>query len=462
MTIIATLLTWAIVASYGYLLVVLVGAVVLALLAIGEHTRAGRQARHEDFSVLADSRQTIPVSVVAVATHGGAAVVEAVAAMAAQGYPQYEVIVVLDGSRDETLDALIRVFALERNDAPFRRALPSKQVRGIFESRTHPHLRVIDKTRGGRADAFNCGLNFAQFRYVCVVDAEVRFEPDALLEAMRLAQADPARVVGVVGEVAVADTMARDTGTRASRSLLRVWLRTDRLRAFVNTLAASRLNIVLPSRDTFSLWRRDVVEELGGFAPSFTSAELEFTLRVHEHFRSAKKPYAVQALSRVVAHKGGPLGARALVAQRSSWQRGVCELALHHRRMCLNPTYGAFGLIAMPRFILATALAPAVQALTVLTLPAALWLRLLTPLQCLAWLGVLALTTGVLTNVAMWLQGRDARPIPPPDHWRLMRWAPLELFWYRPIVIAADAAGTAACLVDLGRSPSERIGRPRR
>ena len=74
--------------------------------------------------------------------------------------------------------------------------LSTREVRpDLPERKTHPRLTVVDKVNGGKADALNCGINLARYRYVCGVDGDTVLAEDALLRGMRPVQRDPAHVL---------------------------------------------------------------------------------------------------------------------------------------------------------------------------------------------------------------------------------------------------------------------------
>ena len=181
-----TLIVGIVTACFIYL-----SAVALAFLAVLvgsalEHARLLKDRRQDDFDALASSRFTIPVSVVVPAYNEEQLIETTVRSLLALDYPQFEVIVVNDGSLDGTLPLLQRAFELEPRETFFQRRFVSCFVRGAYRSRTHPQLFVIDKDNGGKADALNAGLNLARYRYVCTVDGDTVYHRDALLRAMRL------------------------------------------------------------------------------------------------------------------------------------------------------------------------------------------------------------------------------------------------------------------------------------
>jgi len=448
-----TFVYWAFVVCFGYLLSVYLAFALLLLVSTSEVLRLARQSRLEDFDTIAMSRFTIPVSIIAPAYNEAVVIVNAVRSMLAQHYPECEVVVVNDGSTDGTLATLAEAFGLERREVFYRRAFQTRAVRGIYRSRTEPRLLVIDKENGGKADALNCGINFARFRYICTVDGDTLFRPDALLRGMRLVLRDPARVLGVTSQVAITrrpeEMSDTDDGmNRIDRTPLTAFQQLDYLRAFLNNrLGWSRLEFMLCSVGAFAIWRRDVVHEVGGFSSDFTCEDIEFTFRVHEHYRRTGVPYRVLSLGDVVGQTEGPDSVRRLVSQRARWQRVITETVWHYRRMLFRPRYGPVGMLGVPYYVFVEVLAPVFQVIAVVTMPLAWWLGVLSPVEMFLFLLTVAFANGVFTNIAVMLHDRSARSIAPRDLAWLMLLGPLDLFWYRPILFWAQAKG----LVDFFR-----------
>jgi len=331
--------------------------------------------------------------------------------------------------------------------------------------REHRGLVVVDKANGGKADALNAGFNLARYRYICTVDSDTVYYRRSLLHCMRPAIRDPRITVGVTSSVVVSGRPEAQNGEPAARQIddtaLTNWQLLDYLRAFMNNrLGWSRGNFMLCSVGAFAIWRRDIVEELGGFSSQFTCEDIEFTFRVHEHMRRKRVPYRIVALSETIGRTEGPETAAALIRQRARWQRVITETVWHYRRMLLNPSYGSVGLVGMPYYVLVEVLAPVFQTLAVLAVPLAWSLGALDWQWFAALMIGIGLWNGVLTNIAVLLYDRESPVYSRRDLRRLMVLGFTDLFSYRFILQYAQLKGLFDFL--RGRKNWDKFERNRR
>jgi len=442
------LLTVVVLTCLGYLLLTNVVAMVFILVGAVENAVRRHDSRSADYSTLASSRFTIPVSVIVAAYNEEAVIENTVRSLLDFEYPEFEVIVANDGSSDGTLERMREAFALEPYEVFVRRILQSEEVRGIYRSAAHPNLVVLDKANGGKADAWNAGLNVARYRYVCGVDADTVFDRNALLKVMRFAIQDPARVIGVTSQITTAKNpermLAAPPGRRPVDSEpLMVYQLLDFLRAFLNNrLAWSRLGFMLCSPGGFQIWRRDVLEEVGGYARSFTCEDIELTFRVHERFLRERRDYHVHCLPDSIGVTEGPDSIAKLIAQRERWQRVINETVVHYRRMWFNPRYRSVGLVGAPFYLLTEVLSPAIELLGIGSLVAAAALGLFEPVAFVAILGAMAFTNAALTACAILFDDLQSRMYRRRDLARMLMLAPFDLVLYRPFIFWARLKGS--------------------
>jgi poly-beta-1,6-N-acetyl-D-glucosamine synthase len=443
-----TVLTGVVLLCFAYLVFTTLVYVTLTAIGAIESIVRRHESRSADYDTLAASRFTIPVSIVVPAYNEERVIAATTRSMLELDYPEHEVIVVNDGSSDGTLAALVEAFDLEPYQAFVRHVFPHNEVRAMYRCREHPNLVVVDKANGGKADALNAALNVARYRYVCGVDADTWFERKALLKGMRLAVQDPARVIGVTSHMTTArmpeEAMAPPQGRRRiDLHPLMAYQHLDFLRAFFNNRTAwSRGNYMLCSPGAFAIWRRDVLEEVGGYSRAFTCEDIELTFRIHEKYLSEGRDYAILCLTDNVATTEGPDTVGKLVSQRERWQRVIDETVWHYRRMWFNPRYKSVGLVGAPFYLLTEVLAPAFEVLGLVALAGAVALRLFQPLTFLAMVGAITFANAALTASAIYFEDMQSRSYRKRDLLALLLYTPLDFLLYRPILLWARLKGS--------------------
>jgi biofilm PGA synthesis N-glycosyltransferase PgaC len=424
-----------------------------ALLAVGlvETRRRRREREVDDVDALSGSRFAPGVSILVPAYNESAALPDAVRSALSIDYPEFEVIVVNDGSTDDTLARLVDELDLVPVEASSREVLETEQVVGYYRSPSDRRLLVVDKANGGKADALNAAINHSRYRYVCAVDADMVFARGSLARAMREIVRDP-EVVGLTSYF----ENTRDPAASLPDGVhfvgpdtrpLFAFQSFDYLRAFFSTrIGWARLNFMLCAAGAFQIWRRDLVEEMEGWSRTFTCEDIEFTFRVHRVLRERGRPYKVASLPDCVGVTEGPDTMRKLVSQRERWQRVILETCWANRRMLLNPRYGTVGMLGMPFYVLSEILAPIFEILAVATLVAGAATGLVDWWEFAVLTLAITFGNSALTTGALLMQDLEGRTYRLSRVMRFFALMPLELFVYRPFMGWARVKGTWRCL----------------
>jgi cellulose synthase/poly-beta-1,6-N-acetylglucosamine synthase-like glycosyltransferase len=369
---------WAIFAYFVALNSSYLVLIVMAGLEFGKHLRRQPFAGADD---MFRSPLTMPVSVIVPAYNEGAGIVPAVQAMTALRYPHYEVVIVDDGSADDTFDRLRAQFDLVEvprvvpDEVPYR-----SQVLSVHVARDNPEtLTVVRKTNGGKSDALNVGINLARHPLVCMVDADSVLDPDALLSVAKPFGDDPLRVAACGGVVRIANGCKVIGGRVVDVRMPRKWLVrvqvVEYLRAFLmGRTGWSRLGGLVVISGAFGIFRRDLVVEVGGMAYDTIGEDAELVVRLHHHLRERKQDYRVIFVAEPVSWSEAPSNLRVLGRQRRRWHRGIAEILRKHRRMIGNPRYGRIGLLALPYYVVFELLAPFIELSALVLLPLGLWI----------------------------------------------------------------------------------------
>lgn len=380
------------------------------------------------------------ISVLVPAYNEEAGIVESVRSLLALRYPRHEVIVVNDGSSDATLARLHEEFDLVPVHRVLRESIPCKPIRATYLSRRIPELCVIDKENGGKSDALNTGINAARYPYVCAIDADAVIEEDALLQVAKPILDDPDLVVATGGIVRIANGCRIDHGRVVEVGLPKSRLATlqvvEYFRAFlVGRVGWSSLNALLIISGTFGLFRRSLVEAVGGYSTQTVCEDMELVMRLHRYLRDRGERYRIEFVANPVCWTEAPEDMRTLSRQRRRWQRGLGESLWRHRGMIGNPRYGAIGVVALPFFVAFELLGPVVEALGPFVAFAAFALGRLSLPFLIAFLTLSVLLAILLSVAALALEEfsfrRHARG---RDIARLLAYAVLENLGYRQLV----------------------------
>jgi cellulose synthase/poly-beta-1,6-N-acetylglucosamine synthase-like glycosyltransferase len=307
----------------------------------------------------------MPVSILVAAHNEERSIVASVGSLLALHYPEFEVIVVSDGSSDATVENLVEAFALVEQPRVYRRILQTATVRRSFRSLRHPNLCVVEKERGGRADALNAALNLSRYPLVAAVDADSVLDAEAILRASRLFLEDE-QVVAVGGTVRPVNGAVMAEGRVAQLRMPRGWIERFQVleyaRAFFTGRAGwSHLDALLIISGAFGLFRREPVMAVGGFSISTVSEDMELVVRLHRHFRRRRAPYKILFTPDPICWTEVPSSLKILRHQRNRWHRGLWETLWTHREMLFNRRYGRLGFVAVPYFLFFEALGPAVE-----------------------------------------------------------------------------------------------------
>ncbi|MDX1500548.1 MAG: glycosyltransferase [Woeseiaceae bacterium] len=308
----------------------------------------------------------IPVSVIVPAYNESTSIITSVRAMLQLEYPDYELIVVNDGSSDDTLEKLIREFGMRPFPEAYRDRVESKPVRGIYRSTRHGNLRVIDKENGGsKADAINAGVNACRFPLVCVVDADSILQPDSLRRVVRPFLEDPT-TVAVGGTVRIANGCTVRQGFLEKVGLPRNFLAlvqvVEYLRAFLfGRMGWSPINALLIISGAFGVFHKETLIEVGGYNPDAVGEDMELILRLHRVMKEKRRPYKITFIPDPVCWTDAPENLSDLKGQRVRWQHGLGQALMLNRGLIGNPRGGTVSWLAIPFYMIFELFGPIIE-----------------------------------------------------------------------------------------------------
>jgi cellulose synthase/poly-beta-1,6-N-acetylglucosamine synthase-like glycosyltransferase/HEAT repeat protein len=314
-------------------------------------------------SLLFKPRMLPSVSIIAPAYNEEKTIIESANSLLNLKYPDCELLIVNDGSKDNTLNTLITHFDLKRADYFFTQRLKTAPVRGVYLNPMYPRLKVVDKENGGKADTLNAGLNIASKEYFCGIDADSLLEPDALLKVASLTLDYGVETPALGGNVFPINGCTVDRGKLTSIALpahnLARLQTIEYLRAFMcGRLGWAQLNSLLIISGAFGLFRKERVVSIGGYLTSnerfgkdTVGEDMELVVRIARLMREKKQKYRISYAFNANCWTEVPETMQILKRQRDRWHRGLIDIMFFHRKILFNPAYGKMGFLGMPYFL---------------------------------------------------------------------------------------------------------------
>jgi cellulose synthase/poly-beta-1,6-N-acetylglucosamine synthase-like glycosyltransferase len=308
-----------------------------------------------------------PISILVPAFNERLTLVATIRSLLTLRYPEFEIVVVNDGSTDDTFELVRQTFNLYPVPTATRVRLATKAVRGTYRSLDHPGLVVIDKENGGKSDSLNAGINTSSYPLFCCMDADSVLEPDALLRVARAFKEDD-RVVCAGGIIRVLNGAVvedgRVTHVRTPSRPLVLCQAIEYIRGFLTgRTPLGQLDALLIVSSAFGLFRKHAVVEAGGYHTGTVCEDMEIIVRLQRWGHEKGNGARIIFVPDPVCWTQVPSDWRSLLRQRDRWQRGLLESLWRHRRMFMNPRYGKVGLVGMPFYVIFEAFGPIFELL---------------------------------------------------------------------------------------------------
>ena len=341
--------------------------VVLAIIAVRSNKKRAFFLNVRDIK----SSQHLPsITLVAPAYNEGKSIVTNVRSLLSLQYPFYELIIVNDGSKDDSMEKLISAYHL----SPIKfngkgNKIETAKVLKVYKStnKKYHNLTIIEKKNGGRADALNCGINYAKTELVLCTDADCIIEQDALLKLVRpfLEELDR-EVIACGASIGIANDSIIKNGIlnelRLPKNMVARIQVVEYIRAFLlGRMAMSLMDGLMLVSGAFGLYPRKRVLEVGGFDRHTVGEDLELCIRLRANMEQKKLPYDVVYIPETLCWTEAPASFKVYSTQRDRWARGLWETIKKHRYLFFNPKYRAMGMFFFPYWVFFELWAPIVE-----------------------------------------------------------------------------------------------------
>lgn len=314
----------------------------------------------------------IPVSVIVPAHNEGVTIEATVRSLLMLEYKLYEIVVVDDGSTDDTTETMVKAFSMQQILRPIQRVLKTQPVEAVFETRSlKVPITLIRKKNGGKADALNVGINAARYPYFICMDADSVLQRDSLEKIVRPVFEDD-DVIAVGGTVRPCNGAQIKDGQVVKYRMPKKILACMQVLEYDRSFLASRIlfdkfNGSIIISGAFGLFKKSTVINVGGYDTGRLGEDMELIVKLHVFCRENQIPYRIRYAADAVCWTQVPERFRDLVKQRKRWHIGLFQSMSRFRRIFLNPKFGMVSFISYMYFLLYELLSPYIEVFGVLT-----------------------------------------------------------------------------------------------
>ncbi len=357
---------------FSYAFLAIFSYIVLSIISAFETVDYFKKNSFVNYKKILSSNIAPSISIIAPAYNESLNIVENVRSLLSNHYANYDVIIVNDGSKDNSLELLIKAYDLVNIKYLINPQLKTQPLRnGVFKS-TNPafeKLIVIDKENGGKADALNMGLNISKSKYVACIDVDCLLLEDALQKMVKpFLEATNKKVVATGGVIRIANNSIIKDGklikVNLPNKLIEKAQILEYLRSFLlGRMAWSRLNGLLVISGAFGMFDKKIAIEVGGYDTSTVGEDMEIIVRMRRQLEEKNANYKVAYIPDPLCWTEAPDNYKIFISQRNRWTRGTIEVLRKHRKLAFNPKYRNLGLLSYPYWLIFERFAPVIEVI---------------------------------------------------------------------------------------------------
>lgn len=243
------------------------------------------------------------VSIIVPVYNEGKVVRESIKSLLKLDYANYEIIVVNDGSTDDTREVAETLVGFQ----------PGKY--GDIK------VSLINKPNGGKAKSLNAGIRYSKAEFVLCMDGDSTLSEDTLKMAVR--HFTNPKIGAVAGNVKVINRKKLYTDLQALEYI-------EGLNMARSAQSFANLVNIIPG--PIGVFRRKAIEDAGFYASDTFAEDADLTLNI------LAKGWKIYYEPRAISYTEAPEKLQQLLKQRYRWTRGILQSLRKHKNMMTNPT----------------------------------------------------------------------------------------------------------------------------
>lgn len=326
--------------------------------------------------VLTKSNHSLGVSIVAPAFNEATTIVYNVKSLLFQEYPKFEVVIVNDGSTDDTLEILIKEFSMVKVDFFYLEKIPTQEVRGHYKS-TNPiysKLLVVDKINGkSKADASNAGINSAKYGLFLCTDVDCILRKDTISMLAKPFIENTVKVIATGATIRISNSCEFKDGmlykSHYPDNFFARFQELEYIRSFLfGRMAWSKINGLLLVSGGLGMFDKQTVIDAGGYWHKSLGEDMELITRMRKLMHEKKEKFLILYIPESLCWTEVPGSKEVFLRQRVRWARGLIQTLYLHKNIFLNPKYGKTGFLIFPYYIFYEFAVPILEVIGLLVL----------------------------------------------------------------------------------------------
>lgn len=320
----------------------------------------------------------LPVSIIVPAYNEEVTIVDAIISMLKLKYKNYEIIIVDDGSKDDTTKVLVEAFSMWQINRPIHKQVPCTNEEEIYETyQNHVHITLIRKANGGKGDALNMGINASEYPYFVCVDADSMLQEDSLEKAMQPIM-EGNHVVAVAGLIRIAQCVSMKEGKVEQYRLPNNLILCMQVMEYDRSFLASRIlmnsyngNLIISG--AFGLFKKDIVIHAGGYDRDTLGEDMELAVKLHVFCRNNQIPYDIRYEPGAICWSQGPSTLHDLAKQRRRWHLGLFQCMSKYHQIFANLRFGKLSFLSYMYYLFYELLSPVIEIFGIFTIVLAIY-----------------------------------------------------------------------------------------
>ncbi|MCE5173348.1 glycosyltransferase [Paenibacillus profundus] len=379
------------------------------------------------------------ISVLVPAYNEELTIANCIKAMEGLNYGNHEVIIINDGSKDDTFRRLHELLELEPIDRKPDQKLAYKEIKGIYGSKIYQNIFVIDKLNGGKADSLNVGIDCAQSDIVITLDADSMLEVNSLKYVNQYFHDKD--IIALGGTVKIVQGAQKKNGVIveqfAGKGIIKSQIINYIHGFYVRKLTQSVFNSIVVISGAFGAFYKEILIQVNGFR-STVGEDIDITLKIHEYLKANKLKQKLVYAPEAVCYTECPENIPNFYKQRIRWQKAFVDcILIYWSKLSEKFSLGVSLFFAIDGFVLGT-----LTAFTTIFYLLQIALFGGDIIQALMMLSITLIVNATQIIISLYLCKKYESSYAFKDYLKMFLFSQYELLTYRNLLLYLNIVGT--------------------